>query len=316
MEMWVAQSPAEALNWAQALKKSDLKIEALGAMVGSWAQSDPKEAVDWVNQLPEGNEKTVLLGKVAPPVCGMVQEEKVKVGQEAPLFTTKTVEGKELKLADYRGKFVLLDFWATWCGPCLGETPNLKAVFEKYGKRQDFALIGLSLDGDPAKPAAYAKENKCGWVDGFLGDWGKDEVTKLYVGNVIGVWSRKDPVSASRFALEMPEGPQKIRAMEQVGQAWGGKNRGEAMAWAEKIKADADRKAAVGGVVQSWAMQDPAAALQFAEGQSDAKLKEQYVGKVIYGWCFKDRPGAGLVWGRRPTSRRCSRSMGSGRILP
>jgi len=189
MEMWVAQSPSKALNWAQALKKSDLKIEALGAMVGSWAQSEPKEAVDWVNQLPEGNEKTILLEKVVPPVCGMVQEEKVKVGQEAPLFTTKTVEGKELKLADYRGKFVLLDFWATWCGPCLGETPNLKAVFEKYGKRQDFALIGLSLDGDPAKPAAYAKENGCGWVDGFLGDWGKDEVTKLYgVRGIPSIW--------------------------------------------------------------------------------------------------------------------------------
>jgi thiol-disulfide isomerase/thioredoxin len=83
----------------------------------------------------------------------------------------------------------LLDFWATWCGPCTGETPNLKAVFEQYGKRDDFVMMGLSLDQDKEKPIAYAKEKGTGWIDGFLGDWGKDEVTKKYgVRGIPSIW--------------------------------------------------------------------------------------------------------------------------------
>ena len=86
-------------------------------------------------------------------------------------------------------KYVLLDFWATWCGPCTGETPNLKAVFEQYGKRDDFVMMGLSLDQDKEKPIAYAKEKGTGWIDGFLGDWGKDEVTKKYgVRGIPSIW--------------------------------------------------------------------------------------------------------------------------------
>ena len=71
----------------------------------------------------------------------------------------------------------------------MGETPNLKAVFEKYGKREDFAMIGLSLDKEVEKPMTYAKQNGCEWVDGFLGDWGKDEVTKKYgVTGIPSIW--------------------------------------------------------------------------------------------------------------------------------
>lgn len=111
------------------------------------------------------------------------------VGQEAPPFEIATTEGNTVKLADYRGKYVLLDFWATWCGPCVGETPNLKAVFEQYGKRDDFVMMGLSLDQDKEKPIAYAKEKGTGWIDGFLGDWGKDEVTKKYgVRGIPSIW--------------------------------------------------------------------------------------------------------------------------------
>lgn len=189
MEFWVEQSPLEALAWARQIKNSERQLEVLSSAVGIWGQRDHQEAMDWVNNLSNGQQKDTLLKQLTSVPRRVVRKEKVQVGQDAPLFTTKTADGKELKLADYKGKFVLLDFWATWCGPCLGETPNLKAVFEKYGKRDDFVLIGLSLDTDPAKPAAYAKENGCGWVEGFLGDWGKDEVTKMYgVRGIPSIW--------------------------------------------------------------------------------------------------------------------------------
>ena len=112
-----------------------------------------------------------------------------EVGQEAPGFEIKTTDDKTIQLADYRGKYVLLDFWATWCGPCVEETPNLKAVYEQFGKREDFVMIGLSLDQDKEKPIAYAKEKGTQWIDGFLGDWGKDEVTKKYgVRGIPSIW--------------------------------------------------------------------------------------------------------------------------------
>lgn len=198
IQSWAMQDSAAALKYAEGQTDMKSKEQLLGKVLYGWCFRDRPAAEKWVKELPEGDLKKAMeesLGR-APVVRRRVASssaksgvEKVKVGQEAPLFEVKTVDGKEVKLADFKGKYVLLDFWATWCGPCVGETPNLKAVFEKYGKREDFAMIGLSLDKEAEKPKAYAKQNGCDWVDGFLGDWGKDEVTKKYgVSGIPSIW--------------------------------------------------------------------------------------------------------------------------------
>jgi len=175
MEKWVEQSPQQALSWAEGQKDTAVKLEGLKGLLRVWVRVDPVESKNWFTQMPAGKEKEVLQEEVM-----LNRDERISSGEMAPEFSAKTLEGKAFKLSDYRGKHVLLDFWATWCGPCRGETPNLKAVYEKYGRREDFVMIGLSLDKDVDKPLAYAKENGCAWVDGFLGDWGKDTVTKKY----------------------------------------------------------------------------------------------------------------------------------------
>lgn len=94
----------------------------------------------------------------------------LKPGDLAPDFEVKTVDGKILRLADFRGKYVLLDFWATWCAPCRAETPNLKDVYDTFGGNPRFAMIGLSLDRTVDAPINYARKEGLPWYQGFLGE--------------------------------------------------------------------------------------------------------------------------------------------------
>jgi peroxiredoxin len=86
--------------------------------------------------------------------------------ESAPDFALKDIAGNEVKLADYKGKVVALNFWATWCGPCNLETPWLVELREQYHK-QGFEIIGVSVDSlneyDPAEVSAFIKKHKVGY---------------------------------------------------------------------------------------------------------------------------------------------------------
>ncbi|MGH9777615.1 MAG: TlpA family protein disulfide reductase, partial [Candidatus Acidiferrales bacterium] len=76
--------------------------------------------------------------------------EKLNVGQPAPTFSATTLDGKPVRLEDYRGKVVLLNFWATWCAPCVAEIPVLLKLQKKFGKR---GLVVLWISGDYQRQA-------------------------------------------------------------------------------------------------------------------------------------------------------------------
>lgn len=71
--------------------------------------------------------------------------DQVSVGNVAPDFTLNNTEGKPVSLSSFRGKYMLLDFWASWCGPCRRENPNVVAMYAKYGGDK-FDILGISLD--------------------------------------------------------------------------------------------------------------------------------------------------------------------------
>jgi protocatechuate 3,4-dioxygenase beta subunit/peroxiredoxin len=120
-------------------------------------------------------ETTMDLGTLDMPV-----KKALRLADTAPPFEIKTVDGAPLRLADFRGKFVLLDFWATWCGPCVGETPFLKSTYKTFGANDNFAMISLSLDDDASAPKKFASQNDIKWIQGFLGKWSESQVTPLY----------------------------------------------------------------------------------------------------------------------------------------
>ena len=77
-------------------------------------------------------------------------------------FQVTDLSGETLSLTQYRGQVVLLDFWATWCGPCIAEMPNVKATYAKH-KHQKFEIIGISLDSSPAPLQAYIASEGLTW---------------------------------------------------------------------------------------------------------------------------------------------------------
>lgn len=79
------------------------------------------------------------------------------VGANAPDFTLKTLNGPNLRLQEQRGKVVLVNFWATWCGPCRKEMPHLNRIAAKY-KSAGLVLLGVNVDDDVRKAAEVAEK--------------------------------------------------------------------------------------------------------------------------------------------------------------
>jgi peroxiredoxin len=110
----------------------------------------------------------------------------LKEGAKFPDFQVKDLAGKPLSIANYKGKVVLLDFWATWCGPCVAELPNVLKAYEKYHK-DGFEIIGISLDRekDEEKLESFLKDKGMTWAQYFDGKGWQNELGVKYGVNSI-----------------------------------------------------------------------------------------------------------------------------------
>lgn len=124
---------------------------------------DPKEEAPFLMVVAEKFEKT---NSTNPQVTTFIRKIKklgaTQVGGIAPEIALKTPEGDSLKLSQLRGKYVLIDFWASWCGPCRRENPNVVKMYEKF-KNKDFEIFGVSLDQQKEPWLAAIKKDNLGW---------------------------------------------------------------------------------------------------------------------------------------------------------
>lgn len=84
------------------------------------------------------------------------------LNQQAPDLAMQSPDGKPIKISDFKGKYLLVDFWASWCGPCRGENPNVVRVYNKY-KDKNFTILGVSLDQDKAAWIKAIHDDKLTW---------------------------------------------------------------------------------------------------------------------------------------------------------
>jgi peroxiredoxin len=164
------------LTYAKAHPTSYLALVALNSTLSDDADAVAAEKI--FRQLSPATQNSEL-GK-----SSLQRIQKVKLtqmGVEAPNFTLNDMNGKPVKLSDFRGKYVLLDFWASWCAPCRRENPNLLKAYSQY-KDKGFTILGVALD----KEADREKWLKAIEADGLtwpqvsdLKYWQSD-VAKLY----------------------------------------------------------------------------------------------------------------------------------------
>jgi peroxiredoxin len=99
----------------------------------------------------------------------------------APNFTLTDIDGKNLSLSDYKGKVVLLDFWATWCTPCRAEIPQFVEMQQKFGP-QGFQVVGISMDDDAGPVKKFYQEFKMNYPVAV----GDDKLAQSF-GGVLGL---------------------------------------------------------------------------------------------------------------------------------
>jgi peroxiredoxin len=120
--------------------------------------------------------KSILLGLALSIIAATSLASADLTGQSAPDFALKSSDGENLRLSEYRGDVVMVNFWATWCGPCRQEMPLLDELYSRY-QRVGFSLLGVNIDDNSNKAMNMVSE--LGVSFPVLFDTSK-EVSKLY----------------------------------------------------------------------------------------------------------------------------------------
>jgi thiol-disulfide isomerase/thioredoxin len=136
---------------------------------------DPIKALQIFEQLKTEYPDTVINGNTDIFLAGLRDDANRKKirdtflpGTSFPDFNEKDIQGNPLSISKYKGKVVLVDFWATWCGPCVAELPLVQSAYKKYHDK-GFEIVGISLDEDKDALESFVKKKKMPWPQYFEG---------------------------------------------------------------------------------------------------------------------------------------------------
>jgi thiol-disulfide isomerase/thioredoxin len=178
----------DALLAEHKAEQSEAAADILALKVNIYDQvlGDPEAAIALVRQFKVDFPGTKRAREADDKIKALADEaaarkiaQTLKVGTAFPAFSEVDMTGQPLSLAGLKGKVVLIDFWATWCEPCVVELPNLTALYKKYHDG-GFAIVGVSLDhaADKGALTAFIKDKGMPWPEFFDG---KDQGNKLAV---------------------------------------------------------------------------------------------------------------------------------------
>jgi thiol-disulfide isomerase/thioredoxin len=159
------------------------QILYMKAMLYRQVLNDDAKAQALLTQLKTDFKDTPFAAKVEKQETAQATAQKIQdslaVGAKFPDFNVTDVSGQPLSVASDKGKVVLIDFWATWCGPCRMEMPNVIAAYQKYHSK-GFDIIGVSLDHDKAPLLSYLKDQKITWPQYFDGQGWSNKLAVKY----------------------------------------------------------------------------------------------------------------------------------------
>lgn len=180
-------------NFQQAEEQHVANIKALipemgTALVAIFAANNllnPQRDFAEMEAVAQRFEKENPSPKIVQAYTGYIKRIKgISVGDEAPDFTLDNPEGTPVTLSSLRGKYVLIDFWASWCGPCRMENPNVVKMYNKY-KDKGFAIYGVSLDKDKTAWLNAIKKDGLTWTHGSDLKYWNSAVAQTYGVNAI-----------------------------------------------------------------------------------------------------------------------------------
>jgi thiol-disulfide isomerase/thioredoxin len=162
------------------------QILMMKAMLYVEVLENPAKGAELIRQLKADFPDTTQGRQADRMLAVLVQQEEaakiqaaLAVGKPFPDFAEKDRTGNPLTLAAYKGKLVLVDFWATWCGPCVDELPNVLAAYKKYHD-QGFEIVGISLDEEEAKLTGFLKDQGVSWAQYFDGKGWENKLAVKY----------------------------------------------------------------------------------------------------------------------------------------
>lgn len=164
-----------------------------------------------LNNFSDANPKMLAMARSNLDDMDVIKQ--LAVGGEPIPFSVKDLDGKPLSIEKFKGKVVLLDFWATWCKPCLAEMPNVKRIYDMYQK-EGFEIIGISLDSNRSALENYIKRNDIEWPQFFDGAAWNNEVAQKY--KVRSIPSTFLVDRSGKIRYKSLRGSQLARAVEQL----------------------------------------------------------------------------------------------------